>query len=152
MKLNLTLKVSINISIGTSKVFCIFGPNLVILAWTGPEWNFGQARIDTHTQKAHRRRRWQYSKAKTGLVKMDNTRACFHRQWAITWFNIVKILTPDGITSYGFEECPHFFGLWYFPNIKLNSTWIFSCHFSNHRCQQIKVNSTRQLNRCAVLQ
>ena len=39
-----------------TKVFCIFGPNLVILAWTGPELSHGQAsdyrthrRMDTQT-------------------------------------------------------------------------------------------------------
>ena len=47
-------------TIGTlTKVFCIFGPNLAILAWTGPK-------LLTHTD-THRRRRWQYPKAKTGL-------------------------------------------------------------------------------------
>ena len=39
-----------------TKVFCILGPNLVILAWTGPELSCGQAsdyrthgRTDTQT-------------------------------------------------------------------------------------------------------
>ena len=36
-------------AIGTlTKVFCIFGPNLAILAWTGPELSRGQA-SDWHT-------------------------------------------------------------------------------------------------------
>ena len=53
-KLNLTLKVKVNCppkTIGTlTKVFCIFGPNLVILAWTGPELSRGQAsEWHTHT-------------------------------------------------------------------------------------------------------
>ena len=63
-------------TIGTlTKVFCIFGPNLAILAWTGPKLSRGQAsdwhtdgqtdrQTDTHT---HRRRQRQYPKAKTGL-------------------------------------------------------------------------------------
>ena len=35
---------SVHKTIGTlTKVFCIFGPNLVILAWTGPELSRGQA-------------------------------------------------------------------------------------------------------------
>ena len=56
-------------TIGTlTKVFCIFGPNLAILAWTGPKLSRGQQVIDTdwHTH-THGRRRWQYPKAKTGL-------------------------------------------------------------------------------------
>ena len=48
-------------TIGTlTKVFCIFGPNLAILAWTGPELSRGQAsdwhtdgQTDTHTQKRY---------------------------------------------------------------------------------------------------
>ena len=56
-----------------TKVFCIFDPNWVILAWTGPELSGGQAsdwhrlthtRTQTHT---HRRRQQQLPKAKTGL-------------------------------------------------------------------------------------
>ena len=52
-----------------TKVFYIYGPNLVILAETGHELSRGQAkgwrtRTDTHT---HRRRQRQYPKAKTGL-------------------------------------------------------------------------------------
>ena len=48
-------------TIGT-KVFCIFGPNLVILAWTGDELSHGQTwwRTDGQGQR-------QYPKAKTGL-------------------------------------------------------------------------------------
>ena len=42
-------------TIGTlTKVFCIFGPNLVILAWTGPELSRGQAsdwHTETHTHR-----------------------------------------------------------------------------------------------------
>ena len=39
---------SLHKTIGTlTKLFCTFGPNLVILAWTGPELLRGQA-IDTH--------------------------------------------------------------------------------------------------------
>ena len=54
-----------------TKVFYTFGPNLAILAWTGPELSHGQAndwRTDwyTHT-RTHTHRRWQYPKAKTGL-------------------------------------------------------------------------------------
>ena len=45
---------SLHKTIGTLiKVFCILGPNLVNLAWTGPELSRGQAsdwRTDTHTQ------------------------------------------------------------------------------------------------------
>ena len=64
-KLNLTLKVNWrsmsipsknNRDLTVTKVFCIFGPNLVILAWTGPELSCGQAsdwhtdwHTDTHT-------------------------------------------------------------------------------------------------------
>ena len=33
-----------------NKVFCIFGPNLAILAWTGPELSRGQA-SDWHTDR-----------------------------------------------------------------------------------------------------
>ena len=54
-------------TIGTlSKVFCIFGPNLVILTWTGDELSRGQTwwrtdgRMDGQGQR-------QYPKAKTGL-------------------------------------------------------------------------------------
>ena len=52
-----------------TKVFYIYGPNLVILAETGHELSRGQekgwrTRTDTHT---HRRRQRQYPKAKTGL-------------------------------------------------------------------------------------
>ena len=50
-----------------TKVFYIYGPNLVILAWTGVELSRGQAsdyRMDGHTD---RRRQRQYPKAKTGL-------------------------------------------------------------------------------------
>ena len=56
-----------------TKVFYTFGPNLVILAWTGPKLSRGQASdwhtdSHTHTDKhTHRRRPWQYPKAKTGL-------------------------------------------------------------------------------------
>ena len=56
-----------------TKVSYTFGPNLAILAWTGPELSRGQAsdwRTDWHTHTrthTHRRRRWQYLKAKTGL-------------------------------------------------------------------------------------
>ena len=52
-----------------TKVFYIYGPNLVILAETGHKLSRGQAkgwrtRTDTHTD---RRRQRQYPKAKTGL-------------------------------------------------------------------------------------
>ena len=54
-----------------TKVFYTFGPNLVILAWTGDELSREQAsdyrthgRTDGHTD---RRRQRQYPKAKTGL-------------------------------------------------------------------------------------
>ena len=54
-----------------TKVFYTYGPNLVILAWTGDELSRGQAsdyrthgRTDVHTD---RRRQRQYPKAKTGL-------------------------------------------------------------------------------------
>ena len=52
-----------------TKVFYIYGPNLVILAETGHESSRGQAKgwrthTDTHTD---RRRQRQYPKAKTGL-------------------------------------------------------------------------------------
>ena len=41
---------SVHKTIGTlTKVFCIFGPNLAILAWTGPELSRGQA-SDWHRQ------------------------------------------------------------------------------------------------------
>ena len=54
-----------------TKVFYTYGPNLVILAWTGDELSRGQAsayRTDgrTHRQTDRRRQR-QYPKAKTGL-------------------------------------------------------------------------------------
>ena len=55
----------------STKVFYTYGPNLVILAWTGDELSSGQAhdwrthgRTDGHTD---RRRQRQYPKAKTGL-------------------------------------------------------------------------------------
>ena len=54
-----------------TKVFYTYGPNLVILAWTGDELSRGQTitaptdgRTDGHTD---RRRQQQYPKAKTGL-------------------------------------------------------------------------------------
>ena len=52
-----------------TKVFYIYGPNLVILAETGDELLRGQARdwhTDGHTHTDRRRQR-QYLKAKTGL-------------------------------------------------------------------------------------
>ena len=43
------------------------GPNLVILAWMGPELSREQA-SDWHTDwQTHRRRQRQYPRAKTGL-------------------------------------------------------------------------------------
>ena len=58
---------SVHKTIGTlNKVFCIFGPNLVILAWTGLELSRRQQVFDTQTH-THRRRQRQYPKAKTGL-------------------------------------------------------------------------------------
>ena len=49
-KMTLKAKVDCPKAITTlSKVFCIFGPNLVILAWTGHELSRGQA-SDWHTQ------------------------------------------------------------------------------------------------------
>ena len=54
-----------------TSVFYTYGPNLVILAWTGDELSRGQAsdyrthgRADGHTD---RRRQRQYPKTKTGL-------------------------------------------------------------------------------------
>ena len=42
---------SVHKAIGTlTKVFCIFGPNLVIQAWTGPELSHEQA-SDWHTDR-----------------------------------------------------------------------------------------------------
>ena len=59
-------------TIGTlTKVFYTYGPNLVILAWTGDELSRGQA----SAYRTHRRtegrthRQWQYLKAKTSLGK-----------------------------------------------------------------------------------
>ena len=52
-----------------TKVFYIYGPNLVILAERDDELSHGQARdwrTDGHTQTDRRRQR-QYPKAKTGL-------------------------------------------------------------------------------------
>ena len=50
-----------------AKVFFTCDPNLVILAWTGPELSRGEA-SDWHIDwQTHRRRQRQYPKAKTGL-------------------------------------------------------------------------------------
>ena len=54
-------------TIGTlTEVFCIFGPNLVILAWMGDELSRGQTWWRTDGQTDRRRQR-QYPEAKTGL-------------------------------------------------------------------------------------
>ena len=61
--------------IGTlAEVFCTSGPKFVILPWTGDELSHGQAHdYYTHTHRlTHRRRRWQYLKAKTGLGYRPN--------------------------------------------------------------------------------
>ena len=60
-------------TIGTStKVFCILGPNLVILAWTGPELSRAQASDwYTHTD-TNRCRQRQYPKGKPTLGKNSN--------------------------------------------------------------------------------
>ena len=49
--------------------FCISGPNLVILAWTGGELSRGQAQgwFRHRHKQMDKRRQWQYLKAKTGL-------------------------------------------------------------------------------------
>ena len=61
---------SVHTTIGTlNKVFGIFGPNLVILAWTGSKLSRGQE-SDWHTDRqthAHGHRQRQYPKAKTGF-------------------------------------------------------------------------------------
>ena len=50
-----------------TKFFYTYGPNLVILAWMGPELSRGQT-SDWHTDwQTHRRRQQQYQEAKTGL-------------------------------------------------------------------------------------
>ena len=54
-----------------TKVFYTYGPNLVILAWTGDEllcWQASDYRTDGRTDgHTDRRRQRQYPKAKTGL-------------------------------------------------------------------------------------
>ena len=54
-----------------TKVFYTYGPNLVILAWTGHELSRGQASdYRTHGRtdgETHRHSQQQYPKAKTGL-------------------------------------------------------------------------------------
>ena len=53
-----------------TKVFYTYGPNLVILAWTGDELSCGQTwwRMDGLTDgRTDRRRQRQYRKTKTGL-------------------------------------------------------------------------------------
>ena len=53
-----------------TKVFYTYGPNLVILAWTGDELSRGQAcgnRTHRRTHRQDRRRQRQFPKAKTGL-------------------------------------------------------------------------------------
>ena len=57
------------------KVFCTYGPNLVILAWTGDELSRGQTsayrthrQTDTQTDK---RRQRQYPKAKTIFFQFE---------------------------------------------------------------------------------
>ena len=58
---------SVHKTMGTlTKVFCIFGPNLVILAWRVPSYRADKQVIDTQTD-THRRRQRQHPKAKTGL-------------------------------------------------------------------------------------
>ena len=75
-----------------TKVFCIFGPNLTILAWTGPELSPRQA-SDWHTH-THRCRRWQYPKAKTDLGKKNVTQAfSTNSQNFMAW--IVEFLPVD---------------------------------------------------------
>ena len=49
-----------------TKVFYTYGPNLVILAWTGDELSRGQTCGRTHGLTDGRRQR-QYPKANTGL-------------------------------------------------------------------------------------
>ena len=50
-----------------TKVFYTYGPNLVILAWTGDELSRGQASDYRTDGRTDRRRQRQYPKAKTGL-------------------------------------------------------------------------------------
>ena len=62
--------------IGTlTKVFCIFGPNLAILAWKGLDVSHGQARdwhtdSHTHTGTHTQTQAMTYPKAKTGLRRL----------------------------------------------------------------------------------
>ena len=63
-----------------AKVFCIFGPNLVILAWTDPELSHGQA-SDWHTDR-HTHTQTQAMTIPKGQnwprVKMTNLRGWKH--------------------------------------------------------------------------
>ena len=99
-------------TIGTlTKVFCIFGPNLAILAWTGPELSRGQAsdwhtygqtdrQTDTHTQTQATTipegQNWPRVKTTQDCQKLkfhqiqinSNINQCFPKQfWCWSWQN-----------------------------------------------------------------
>ena len=82
---------SVHKTLGTlTKVFCIFCPNLVVLAWTGPELSRGQAsdwhtdrQTDTHTDAGN---------DNTQRPKLASGKNDHHRTWLIMptqglWFH-----------------------------------------------------------------
>ena len=103
------------------KVYYTFGPNLVILAWTGPELSRGQANdwnTDWHTHRdthTHRRRRWHTQRPKLASGNKIVARGCdtitsktiewgksYQKHWFITgtaWscFNAKMLPTSEEI-------------------------------------------------------
>ena len=95
-----------------TKVFCIFGPNLAILAWTGPQLSRGQA-SDWHTDRQTDRQTHTHTDAGN-----DNTRR--PKLASGKNLNIHKIMS-DFVILYG-AYCEHFGENW--PNLQYTVLWL----------------------------
>ena len=105
-------------TIGTlTKVFCIFGPNLAILAWTGPELSRGQA-SDWHTDRQTDR----HTHTDAGN---DNTR----RPKLASGKNDSHQIYQH---EYEFENVNYDVGHTYVINWKWNNWYHFHFHFDYH--------------------
>ena len=95
---------SVHKIIGTlTKVFCIFGPNLVIIAWTGPGYRTNKNVIDTQTER-HTHTHTDVDNDNTRRPKLASGKNKF---WSMCCTQVCSALThwplmmPYGETEFG---------------------------------------------------
>ena len=85
--------------------FCISGPNLVILAWTGGELSHGQALVDSHT---YTHKRTNEGNGNTWRLKLASGKN--HTKFIATliWWNITVIIIISYVQCTIYSEIQFF--------------------------------------------